>query len=514
MKVLFCLLITVPFLFSCSRQEDKLLYPEKAYPKLFTDVEMNRIFPDSKTFPDLKPNSPAKWIRFKYSVWSMFHDKDKLTNFVKDNFSYNDYSFPLHPDNNIGQHIASLWSHLIIPPEVQKQGTSLVPLPNSFIIPGGRFREVYYWDSYFTLLGLSLTEYSYMVQETVDNFAYLIDTFGFIPNGNRTYYLSRSQPPFFSYMVSLLAEMQGDSVYIIYLPYMEKEYDFWMDKNQIETKRKVNLQKGLYLNRYYDNLDQPRVEMYAEDKSMLEELKKSNKKIVDFCRNIRATAESGWDFSSRWFAIDSVFSSIETLGIIPVDLNCLLYHLETTISEGYRLKGDSSNYNKYLKLANTRSETIRRFLWNDSAGFYFDYNCTKRKTTNKYSLAGVFPLFIGLANKKEASMVYIAIRNRFLMPGGVVTTLKQSGQQWDYPNGWAPLQWITIKGLRNYGYDGLADTIKQRWLQVNKNIFNKHRKLLEKYNVVDTSMLPFGGEYQTQDGFGWTNGVYVKLMRE
>jgi alpha,alpha-trehalase len=512
-KQLGCIIILCGLLISCKNSQYHFIYLDKEYPSLFHDVQTNKVFRDDKTFADCEPKSAGWVINSKYRVWKLFHNKSELKGFVLANFNLPSlYLKGFSSNNNIIKHLKAISSVLLVNSEKQTNNSSLIPLPNDFIIPGGRFREAYYWDTYFTLLGYAKLNQRDIVYKVTENMAYLIDNFGFVPNGNRSYYLSRSQPPFFSLIVELNAKLFSDSMYIHFLPALEKEYQFWMNsmvKNTI-YEHIVKLNDSITLNRYYDNLNQPRIEMYNEDIKTYNINKTRINDIANFYRNIRSTAESGWDFSSRWFANDTSISSIMTLDILPVDLNCLLYHLEKTLSKAYLMKDDKKSL-LYSQLLNKREKHINRFFWNDAAGFYFDYNFKEKKSTEKYTLAGIFPLFIGIADSLQANKVIVNIRKLFLKPGGVVTSLTNSGQQWDYPNGWAPLQWVTIQSLRKYYYYGLADTIKNRWLRVNDNCFNKTHKMLEKYNVVDTIYAPRDGEYPTQDGFGWTNGVYLDL---
>ena len=413
-------------------------------------------------------------------------------------------------------HINLLWNKLQRPADTLNLGT-LIPLPHPYIIPGGRFREVYYWDSYFSMLGLAVAGKTETMENIIDNFAFLIETRGFIPNGNRSYYLSRSQPPFFACMVQLLAAQKGDEVYTKYLPALEKEYKFWMDgardsfQKSFYTKNHVVEVDGNIANRYYDAKDTPRPEGYRED---VKTAKKSINSEKDTYRHLRSGAESGWDYSSRWFDDGKNIGTIRTTHIIPVDLNALLYNLEGTIMKGKIILKKFDEANILEKKMSGRREVLRRYFWNSTKGFYFDYDVYKYRQSEVYSLAAMYPLFFKMTTKREADMVAANIEKMFLRPGGVVTTPNNTGQQWDAPNGWAPLQWITIQGLRNYGHDSLANVIKTRWIDVNQRVYKSTGKLMEKYNVEDMSLQSGGGEYPSQDGFGWTNGVLQKLLSE
>ncbi|HWB64892.1 MAG TPA: alpha,alpha-trehalase TreF, partial [Chitinophagales bacterium] len=391
--------------------------------------------------------------------------------------------------------------------------TSLLPLPNPFIIPGSRFREIYYWDSYFILLGLKENSDTFMIENMVRNFAWLIRKYGFVPNGNRSYYLTRSQPPYFSLMVDLLAEIEGAKAYQTYLPQLVREYLWWM-KGEDSIKpgealnHVVNID-GTILNRYWDYSEGPREESYKED---IDSAAHTTQPPQQFFRNVRAAAESGWDFSSRWFADGHSFATIHTTEIIPVDLNCLLYHLEETIANAYNLTGDTAAAKVYRQKAENRRQAILKYCWNEKDGFYTDYCFTSHALSHALTIAGLYPLFFKIATPEQADLVQQKVRDKFLCAGGVVTSLKDSGQQWDWPNGWAPMQYITITGLDNYGYNSLAKQIAVNWVNLNVSVFKDTGKLLEKYNVENINLPGGGGEYPLQDGFGWTNGVLLKLM--
>jgi alpha,alpha-trehalase len=297
-----------------------------------------------------------------------------------------------------------------------------------------------------------------------------------------------------------------------YLPQMEKEYNFWMKGSEQLNEKNVSvfrvalLPDGSILNHYWDDNDTPRAESYKEDVELANDVNDKQRLF----RNIRAACESGWDFSSRWFKDDNDFSTIHTTEIIPVDLNCLLFDLENTIANAYRLSGDTSSADKYLKAANNRKEAIEKYCWNEKDKFYFDYDYIDQKQKKSLTLAGYFPLFVEIATQNQAGNVANNL-TFFLQPGGLKTTTVNTVQQWDSPNGWAPLQWIAIKGLLNYGLTEPAKNIAQRWMKINEKVYNNTGKMMEKYNVVATGLTAGGGEYLSQDGFGWTNGVYLKL---
>ena len=502
--IVFCIFIYAGFYLKAQH------YIFEEFDSLFINVQNQSIFSDQKKFVDCKPKFSPEIILQKYN--SLKRDEDfNLKQFVGDNFDTN-----LIDTSYIINHINYLWKYLTRKPDIVKEKSTLIPLPYSYIVPGGRFREVYYWDSYFTMLGLQVSGDIQLIENMIDNFTYLINNFNHIPNGNRTYYLSRSQPPFYSLMIELLANIKGDSVYKKYLPQLEKEYEFWMDGKEELTeaspffKRAILLDKNEYLNRYWDDLSTPRPESYKYD---VDVYLKSNR-TEDIYQDIRAAAESGWDFSSRWFADDSLLTTIQTTKILPVDLNCLLYHLELTIAKSYSICNKNEKANHFNSLAKTRKSLMIKYFWNEEKGYFFDFNWKENKQSEKFNLAGLYPLFFNFSTNAQAKKVLNTIEKRFLKDGGLVTTEIKTGQQWDYPNGWAPLQWIGYKACKNYGYKDLAHLIAINWMNLNIKIFFETGKMLEKYDVVDINKPGGGGEYKLQDGFGWTNGVFLKLWDE
>ncbi|HYE54934.1 MAG TPA: trehalase family glycosidase, partial [Chitinophagaceae bacterium] len=364
------------------------------------------------------------------------------------------------------------------------------------------------WDSYFTMLGLRESGQEDMIESMIKNFAYLINQYGFIPNGNRSYYLSRSQPPYFALMVELLAQKKGAVAYALYLDALQGEYNYWMDKTA-PTKHAVTMPDGSTLNRYYDQLDIPRQESFLQDEEVAAQSTQSKPVIY---RHLRSGAESGWDFSSRWFKDGKNITTIQTTNMVPVDLNCLLYQLELTLAKAYKERGNLVRQKYFEQVADKRKKAILKYCWSAARGYFMDYDLTAKKAGTQMTIAGATPLFFKIATPAQAKSVANVVKTKFLQPGGVVTTLNKTGQQWDAPNGWAPLQWITISGLRNYDQNELAQTIAHRWIRLNVNVYDRTGKLMEKYNVIDTRLEAGGGEYPSQDGFGWTNGVLLKLV--
>jgi alpha,alpha-trehalase len=492
--------------------------PAEQLEELFTNIQLGHVFPDSKTFVDARPKFAPEQILQKYRK-SRDKKSFRLDQFVAENFKlpgHSESNFALNPNLSMAEHIINHWDYLTREADEKENFSSLIPLPNDYIVPGGRFREIYYWDSYFTMHGLAASGRKELVKSMLNNFAYLIDELGFIPNGNRTYYLSRSQPPFFSSMVALYQHHHGTQAALPYLPQLLKEYSFWMEGLEDVNARKqaahhvVRMPDGSILNRYYDRKAEPRPESYAEDVELASHLPEEER--ARLYTDIRSAAESGWDFSSRWFKDNNSLASIHTTDIIPVDLNSLLYHLETTISELYFAGGQEEKANRFEKLALQRKAAIEKWLWDEQRQFYIDYDFVSGAPTPSLSLAAVYPLYYDIASEERAQLVGKKLASDFLKAGGLVTTLAETGEQWDSPNGWAPLQWLAVKGLENYDMPELSQEIAARWLKVNRKVFQETGKMMEKYNVVDTTLIGGGGEYPLQDGFGWTNGVDIALI--
>ncbi|HKI95367.1 MAG TPA: alpha,alpha-trehalase TreF [Gemmatimonadales bacterium] len=490
---------------------------------LFQAVQLSGIFPDSKTFVDARP------LEAPTAIVAAYDSARARPGFDLETFVTSHFALPraagstYHTDTTrtMAEHIRALWPVLTRSADTAVRYSSLIPLPHPYVVPGGRFREVYYWDSYFTMLGLVASGDTALVRDMLDNFAYLIRTFGRIPNGNRTYYLSRSQPPFFAAMVGLYAKAADTASALRYLGPLEAEHTFWMAGAErlapgTAYRRVVRLPNGAILNRYWDDDPEPRPESYTEDYRLAQTVPERKREAL--YRNIRATAESGWDFSSRWMRDPTDLRTLETTQLVPVDLNSLLYNEERTIAAllEYRGRvGDSALATRYEREAAERRSALVQATWDPGSGFFYDVHWrTGTRVTDRPTLAAAYPLFFGLATPAQAHAVASRLQSEFLKPGGFVTTLIDSGQQWDAPNGWPPLQWLAIQGLKRYGDTAIADTAAERWLALNRRTYRATGKMTEKYDVVDLRRRAGGGEYPTQDGFGWTNGVALALLAQ
>jgi alpha,alpha-trehalase len=270
----------------------------------------------------------------------------------------------------------------------------------------------------------------------------------------------------------------------------------------------VRLLDGTVLNRYWDERRAPRDESYRED---VQTASQSSRPASEVWRNLRAVAESGWDFSSCWLADGMTLGTIRTIDLLPPDLNSLLAHLEQTLAKGYRMNGDAALSAEYEQRAQAWIDAIRRVMWDGENGVFTDYDWREGRTTEIVTAATLYPLFLNVATPDQAQTAANVVLSRLLQPGGLATSLVNSGQQWDAPNGWAPLQWIGVTALRNYGFAALAEEIATRWVAQNIAVYRQEAKLVEKYDISETGGMGSGGEYATQIGFGWTNDVLLAL---
>jgi len=353
-----------------------------------------------------------------------------------------------------------------------KDNGLIIGLPNPYICPSrDEFdKKMYYWDSYFIILGLLCSGKVTLVKGMAENLFYLFNRFEFIPQSNRFYHLGKSNPLF---LTSIIEEI----------------FSVTQDKSWLRNALKVAIgeYEKVWTSGY--RLTENGLSRYWEPTHTHEQ----------------AEDESGWDRTTRFLN--------KCLDINPIDLNCLLYKYEKDFSSFYANLNNTKKSAYWKRSASNRKKLINKYMWDEKKGFFFDYDFKKQKTTNTWTLAGFFPLFTNLADKKQALQLKNKLKH-FEKTHGLVTTrkryLKDNNTQWDYPIGWAPLHWIVIKGLLNYDLKEEAERIAVKWLNTCTKTFNKTGKFWEKYDVVKQDIGKIG-RYATQSGFGWTNGVFVKI---
>jgi alpha,alpha-trehalase len=413
------------------------------------------------------------------------------------------------------------------PLHVRDQG--LLYLPRPYVVPGGRFNEMYGWDSYFIELGLLRDGEIGLAQDMSDNFLYEIRNYGKILNANRTYYLTRSQPPFLTQMVLGVFQRTKNRRWLRdALPAIEKYYRYWT------TEPHLVPQTGL--SRYLDLGDGPAPEVISAERDPLGrthyELVKDyfrTHEIKDydvaqyynrqtdqltslFYKGDRSMRESGFDPSNRFgpFSVDIIHYN-------PVCLNSLLYLMEMQTAEIAELLGLATEAQIWRSRGIARAERINRLLWDAEDGLYYDHNFEHQRLRKYAFLTTFYPLWAGIATREQAARVAGNL-SEFEQPGGLQTSAVASGNQWDAPFGWAPLQLIAVQGLRRYGFSEAADRIAMKFLSLVRDEYLKSGTIVEKYDVVRRTAEVNGGirfGYRSNEtGFGWTNAVFTALFDE
>lgn len=406
------------------------------------------------------------------------------------------------------------------------------------IVPGGRFRETYYWDSYWIVRGLLVCGMSRTARNVVDNLLDDVRKYGFVPNGGRIYYLDRSQPPMLSEMVLAVFEAQQDGMWLRdALAALEIEYHFWMSarSTRVHYKGVGALTEPLILNTYGSSSRKPRPESYREDVHTAELAHlKLGREMTDVYWGLRAGAETGWDFSSRWLgsAAGTNFdlATINAGAVVPVDLNCILYRMELNLARGNRLlaraqiakEAASVNSDKYDRLAMRRLEAIHQVLWNEEEETFRDFRIDQGAHSQVVSISDyAAPLWAGIYGPQgleDATRMLASLRrSRLLQAGGAETTNTRTGQQWDAPNAWPPMQLMLIEGLdrlasEDHSAKVMADHLASSSLQNMLFTWQKTGYMQEKYDAKHPGHRGGGGEYTPQIGFGWTNGVALVLL--
>ncbi|XP_074315976.1 putative trehalase isoform X2 [Silene latifolia] len=430
--------------------------------------------------------------------------------------------------------VHGLWKNLSrkVSEDVKKepQMHTLLPLPHPCVIPGSRFREVYYWDSYWVIRGLLASKMHHTAKAIVTNLIYFVEKYGFVLNGARSYYTNRSQPPLLSSMVYEIYQTTGDmSLVKRALPALIKEHEFW---NSGIHKVTIHDSKGgsHVLSRYYAMWNKPRPESYTTDKETASKLTNEADKEILY-REVASTAESGWDFSTRWMRNASDLTTLATTNIIPVDLNAYILKMELDIAFLAKVAGETTVVKKFTEASHSREKAFKSIFWNENLSQWLDcwvnYSVTcegDHTRTAWHQNENVFasnfiPLWIKPFDSVDtAEKVMKSLKASGLVhAAGIATSLTNSGQQWDYPNGWAPMQHLIIEALAKSGSKEawlMAEDLAVRWIRTNYASYKQTGEMHEKYDVEKCGEYGGGGEYIPQTGFGWTNGVVLALLEE
>lgn len=416
--------------------------------------------------------------------------------------------------------INAVWPTLAfaVSPSVQANPAqhTLLYVPELMIVPGARFRESYYWDSYWILKGLQACGMLGTAEGILENFISLVSEFGFVPNGGRLYYTDRSQPPLLTQMVADHVAATQNTTFLAYaIALLDIEYDFWMSTSTVSV--------GPYtLNQYVSRSGMPRPEGYVEDVATASGLYTSNGRACLFSE-LASAAASGWDFSGRWLADGFSLQQACIRSLAPVDLNAIMYLNEVTLANMHTTLGQSQAAARYAAAAAARLQAIEALMWNEGAGVYVDYNVTaSAQMPPTWYASTIVPLWArafdtGNATRAQRIVDSLLASKALSLPGGIPTSTLYTGQQWDMPNAWAPLQHMAIVGLNALGTTQattLAESLATLWVSSNLAAYNANGKqLFEKYDALNFGSIGGGGEYTVQTGFGWTNGVLLDLLR-
>ena len=395
---------------------------------------------------------------------------------------------------NIREYIQRNWDKTIRY-NTQDNGT-LIGLPYPYTVPccEGHFQEMYYWDTYFTNAGLMHEGRFEQVKNNIDNMCFLIEKYGYMPNGNRTFYLSRSQPPFLSQMIRELYDRQPDKNWLTRCyEALKTEYEFWQTQRMTPSG----------LNRYYGTFT------VEDETACCPELcnrfhiepPEDKKTQRSYGRSMYTFAESGWDCNSRM--------GMEVYQYNWVDLNSLLYGMEQNMAYFAKiLQNSHSDY--WLQQAEIRVAKMTEQMWDESIGAFCDYNFETGEKADIISAAMFYPLFTGLCTPEQASKTVSLLPKLEMTYGIACCECKEdlNNLQWDYPNGWACLHYIVIHGLLRYGYHEDALRIAEKYVTLAEDVFEKTGQLWEKYNVV-TGEVSTAKEYETPAMMGWSAGVYL-----
>lgn len=403
----------------------------------------------------------------------------------------------------------------------------LLYLPHDYVVPGGRFNEMYGWDSYFILLGLLRDGELTLAQSMVDQLVYQVNHYGKVLNANRTYMLNRSQPPVLSLMVLKLFEQTQDRNWLSsVLPALEQYHAYWMTPPHLEPTTGLSRYHALdhgpapevvcserdeaghtHYDRVREHYRQHSISDY--DLSLFYD-SEADVLTEQFYVGDRSMRESGFDISDRFGPF-----SADIVHYVPVCLNVLLYQMERDIARIYAVLGDSKSAKPWQRQASERHRLINTYLWDDEAGLYFDYHIHQKKR-RVYEFATTFlPLWAGIASWEQAQKVQANLW-KFEAPGGLLTSTNISGNQWDAPFGWAPLQLFAVEGLHRYGFTVAAKRIARKFVGLVVQEFERTGTIVEKYDVErcssDVSDEILFGYSSNEIGFGWTNGVVLEFL--
>ena len=522
MKNILLALICLTIVLSCEtnpipedmNKNEKYPYLEDVYGSMYKELMMSETLEDTKLFADAVPKRPIKDIRLDFRKRKNDVGFDRMA-FMKANWVLPEEPIDVDTIDRlpISEHIEKLWSKLTKPVKEKEEYSTYIPIPNPHVITDTRDREINYWESYFIIEGLLASGKTDVAKGMIDNFKYLIEEFGYIPQGNRSYFISRSNPPMFTDMIRSYIDKTGEDIWDEYIPSIEREYEFWMrgagelSEKNLESEHLVQVTDKIIANRYFDSRHAPRAEDFFQDSHR------------GGYRYVRAASESGWGRCSRLMSRPDRYFSLDAPNIIAVDLNSILHNMETTLRDYHQKKGNSEKVDKYEAAIAMRNSFIYKLSWSDSLGVFFDFRHEgfematgeNFKPFTRYTPAMLYPLFYNIATDEQAEKTVSYVTANLIKAGGIATSTQQQKFDWDADWGHPALQWISVKALDNYGYKKEAKDLASRWVSLNEKVYQNTGKMLDKYNVENLNIENGGAKYDRHDGYGVTNAVYMAL---
>lgn len=524
---------------------DSMIY---CHGPLLDTVQMAGLYNDSKTFVDMKMKLSANiTMEHFYEMMNRTGShptKADIQEFVNQNFDpegseFEDWRPTDWKDNpsflkNIKDPLLNQWASELnrlwlslgrkMKSEVKdnQDQYSIIYVDNPVIVPGGRFREFYYWDSYWIIKGLLLSEMRSTARGMILNFINIVERIGFIPNGGRIYYVMRSQPPFLIPMVRLLMDDSYDEQFLrTHIHSMDKEFDYWMTNHTVDVEHDGHKYKMM---RYNSMSQGPRPESYKEDVDVARHFEKYEDK-EELYSELKAAAESGWDFSSRWFILNGTnkgnLTNLKTRSIIPVDLNSVMCWNAQLMAEFHTSLDNHDKAQYYRDLHARFMDAIEQVLWHEDVGVWLDYSLESRRRRDYFYPTNVAPLWTKCYDQARKDYYVSRVINYLdkikvdIFEGGIPSTFEHSGEQWDYPNAWPPLQYIVVMGLADTGVPEAVrygTEIATKWVRSNFEVWKQKAAMLEKYDATIFGGYGGGGEYVLQTGFGWSNGVIMAML--
>lgn len=529
--------------------------PVYCHGPLLDTVQSAALFKDSKSFVDMSLRGTVNETLHNYEVMmdqtGNNPSKEAVQAFVDANFvKGNELEKWILPDWNpepaflneisnmdiqqFAKDLVGIWPDLAkkIKPDVvaNPEHYSIIPVPNGFVVPGGRFMEFFYWDSYWILQGLLISEMYETTRGMLENFISMVDRYGFVPNGGRVYFLQRSQPPFLTPMARMYIAATGNKPWLEdNIESLDNELRYWL--NRLVTVEKDG--KQYQMGKYNSASLGPRPESYLQDKLTAAYFSDPAKR-QEVYNDLKSGAESGWDFSCRWFydehgSTNTNLSFIQTSRSVPVDLNSILAKAFRELADLYLYIDKTVEATFWIEEAIKMIEAIDAVHWNSEDKMWYDYDTQFKQHRKEFFISNLTPLWAQVHNPNNLDICSNVLEYLYSVNlttsvggdpvylGGTPSTLDKTGEQWDSPNAWPPLQQFMVLALEHTECKEartLAKNLATHWVEANLIGYSETGDMFEKYDAEVPGQYGGGGEYVVQSGFGWTNGVVLSFINE